>query len=66
MATTDLATISPEDNIQRALQIMSEQGISQLPVVAGDNGKKMIATVREKDVITAYDNAVIRHEIETG
>ncbi len=66
VATTDLATISPEDNIQRALQIMSEQGISQLPVVAGDNGKKMIATVREKDVITAYDNAVIRHEIETG
>ena len=66
VATTDLATINPEDNIQRALQIMSEQGISQLPVVAGDNGKKVIATVREKDVITAYDNAVIRHEIETG
>lgn len=66
VATTDLATVSPEDNIQHALQIMSEQGISQLPVVAGDNGKKVIATLREKDVITAYDNAVIRHEIETG
>ncbi len=66
VATTDLATINPEDNIQLALQIMSEQGISQLPVVAEDNGKKVIATLREKDVITAYDNAVIRHEIETG
>jgi len=66
VATTDLATINPEDNIQRALQIMSEQGISQLPVVTGDDGKKVIATLREKDVITAYDNAVIRHEIETG
>jgi len=66
VATTDLTTISPEDNIQHALHIMSERGISQLPVVAGDNGKKVIATLREKDVLTAYDNAVIRHEIEKG
>ena len=66
VAATDLATVSPEDNIQHALHIMSKRGISQLPVVAGDNGKKVIATLREKDVITAYDNAIIRHEIEKG
>jgi len=66
VAATDLATVSPEDNIQHALHIMSKRGISQLPVVAGDNGKKVIATLREKDVITAYDNAIIRHEIERG
>ena len=66
VAATDLATVSPEDNIQHALHIMSKKGLSQLPVVAGDNGKKVIATLREKDVITAYDNAIIRHEIERG
>ena len=66
VAATDLATVSPEDNIQHALHVMSEQGISQLPVVTGDNGKKVVATLREKDVITAYDNAIIRHEIEKG
>jgi len=66
VAATDLATVSPEDNIQHALHIMSKKGLSQLPVVAGDNGKKVIATLREKDVITAYDNAIIRHEIEKG
>ena len=66
VAATDLATVSPEDNIQHAFHIMSEQGISQVPVVAGDNGKKVIATLKEKDVITAYDNAIIRHEIEKG
>ncbi len=66
VATTDLATVGPEDNIQHALQIMSERGISQLPVVTADNGKQVIATLREKDVIAAYDHAVIRREIDTG
>ena len=66
VATTDLATVSPEDNIQHALHVMSERGISQLPVVTEHNGKQVIATLREKDVIAAYDNAVIRREIETG
>ncbi|MBW1779634.1 MAG: chloride channel protein [Deltaproteobacteria bacterium] len=66
VATTDLATVGPEDTIQHALQIMSERGISQLPVVTVNNGKKVIATLREKDVIAAYDNAVIRREIDIG
>ena len=66
VATTDLATVSPDDTIQHALQVMSERGISQLPVVTQHNGKKIIATLREKDVIAAYDNAVIRREIQAG
>ncbi|HBF42522.1 MAG TPA: chloride channel protein [Desulfobacteraceae bacterium] len=66
VANTDLATVGPNDNIQTALQMMSKRGISQLPVVAGDNGKKVIATMTEKDVIAAYDKAVIRHEIDTA
>jgi len=66
VASTDLATVGPDDNIQHALQIMSERGISQLPVVMENNGKKVLATLREKDVIAAYDNAIIRREIDTG
>lgn len=66
VANTDLATVSAEDDIQKALQRMSERGISQLPVVGGDNRKKVIATLTEKDVIAAYDKAVIRHEIEAA
>jgi len=45
---------------------MSDRGISQLPVLGGDNGKKVIATLRERDVFAAYDKAVIRREIEMG
>ncbi len=64
VATTDLETLRPEDNILVALESMGKRGIAQLPVVGGNNGKKVIGTLRDKDVIAAYDKAVIRHEIE--
>lgn len=64
VATTDVATVGPEDSIQLALHKMSERGISQLPVVVEGNGRQVIATLREKDVMAAYDSAVVRREIE--
>jgi len=45
---------------------MSDLDISQLPVVGGENGKKVIGILRDKDVIAACDKAIIRKEIETG
>jgi chloride channel protein, CIC family len=66
VATTNLKTVNRQDSILKALQIMSDLGISQLPVLGGENGKKVIGTLRDKDVIAAYDKAIIRHEIETG
>jgi CIC family chloride channel protein len=64
VATTDIVTIRPSDNIQLALQEMSSRGISQLPVVAEDNSSKVIGTVSKRDVMAAYDKAVLHREIE--
>ena len=66
VATTDLVIVGQDDNIQVAMGLMGKRGISQLPVTGGENGRKILGTLREKDVIAAYDNAVIRHEIELG
>ena len=66
VATGDLVTVQPHESILKALQTMGALGISQLPVVGGENGKKVIGTLRDKDVIAAYDKAIIRKEIETG
>jgi len=66
IATANVATVSSEDRIQTALHIMGKRGISQLPVVAGANGRKVIGTLREKDLLAAYDKAVIRQEIKRG
>lgn len=64
VATTNVVTVGEDDNIQVAMSLMGNRGISQLPVTGGGDGRKLIGTLREKDVIAAYDNAVIRHEIE--
>ena len=66
VATTTLKTVTAHDSILKALQTMGDLGISQLPVVGEENGKKVIGTLRDKDVIAAYDKAIIRHEIEAG
>ena len=64
VATTDVITIRPSDNIQLALQEMGSRGISQLPVVADDDSRKVIGTLSKKDVLAAYDKAVFHREIE--
>jgi len=64
IATTDVITVTPADNIQVALQLMSSKGISQLPVVKEKNSRDLIGDLREKDLLAAYDKAVLRREIE--
>ena len=65
VATDNPKTVRAHDSILTALQTMSSLGVSQLPVVGGENGKKVIGILRDKDVIAAYDKAIIRREIET-
>lgn len=64
VASLDVKTITPEDNIQKALRIMSRKGISQLPVVKDKQNKILIGCLREKDILSAYDNEVIQSEIQ--
>jgi CIC family chloride channel protein len=64
VATTDVVTIGPFDNIQLALREMGRRGISQLPVVAESDNRKVIGTVSKRDVLAAYDKAVVNREIE--
>jgi len=66
VATTNLKTVKRQDSILKALRIMSDLGISQLPVVGGENERKVIGILRDKDVLAAYDKAIIRRELETG
>jgi CIC family chloride channel protein len=64
IATTEVITIHPSDNLQVALEEMGDRGISQLPVVEEYGAKKVIGTISKKDVLAAYERAVIRREME--
>jgi CIC family chloride channel protein len=62
VATTDVITISPSDSIQDALYKMGRYGISHLPVVEEDDKGKVIGTLDKKNVMAAYNKAVINRE----
>ncbi len=64
IATKDVSTVRASDNVQLALEKMGFRGISQLPVVAEDNGIKVVGTVNKKDVLAAYERTTVRREIE--
>lgn len=64
VCTKNPVTVGPQDDIQKAMRLMGMRGISQLPVVAQDAGGRVLGALRQKDVLAAYDKAVIRREIE--
>jgi len=64
IATREVSVVTPADDMQTALHLMSEKGVSQLPVVSETEPKKVLGIVRQKDILTAYDKAVLRREME--
>jgi len=64
VGTVKIITIHPSDSILLALQKMTDKGISHLTVVSEDDGGKVVGTVSQRDVMTAYDKAVLKREID--
>ncbi len=62
VATTDVITVIPEDTLETALRKMGIKGISQLPVVRGDDPRKVIGVLKEKDLIAVYNREVFARE----
>lgn len=65
VASTRLAALTPEDSLFTALEIMSNGRYSQLPVLDPASGK-LIGTLRQKDLLAAYDKEVLRHGMPGG
>jgi CIC family chloride channel protein len=63
VATRNVVTVTPSDNIQHALQLIISRGISQLPVVREGDSRDLLGTLREKDVLAAYNKAILQREI---
>ncbi len=62
VATTNIISITPSDNIQDALYKMGRNGISHLPVVEEEDDRKIVGTLNKKDVMAVYNKAVINRE----
>jgi CBS domain-containing protein len=47
IASRDLVTVSPDDDLDRALELMAENQVRRLPVVEGD---KLVGIVAQRDI----------------
>ncbi|WP_018123767.1 chloride channel protein [Desulfovibrio oxyclinae] len=61
ICTTDLATIHMEDTLQTALDLITEKGVSQLPVVDADG--RLIGSLTESAINSAYGQELVRQEL---
>jgi CIC family chloride channel protein len=61
--TTDVATVSIEDNLSTAMEKISIGDYSILPVVSMEDPLKMVGILTRRDILEAYDQAVIKRAI---
>jgi CIC family chloride channel protein len=66
LATEDLVTVSSEDDLFTALEKISVKDFSTLPVVASDDPHQLIGIVTRRDIIGAYENAVLKKSLFKG
>ncbi len=61
VASSDLATVSPDENLDRALQLLAERQIRRLPVVEGE---KLVGIVAQADIARHGDDAQTGQVVE--
>ncbi len=59
IATIPAISVTTEDNLAKALALINENGIERLPVVrSGENPKKVVGILSQRDVMSAYNRAL--------
>ena len=61
--TPDVVTVTIEDNLDTALNKITAEDFSILPVVSPDDPLKMLGILTRRDILEAYDQAVIKKAI---
>jgi CIC family chloride channel protein len=56
LATENVLTVTPDDDLHTALRRFTQKNIDDIPVVAADDPKKVIGMLSRKELIAAYDD----------
>jgi CIC family chloride channel protein len=62
IATEQVITLTPEDNLNTAMEKFSIKDIEEIPVVSIIDPVHLVGMVRRKDVISAYNKEVLKRE----
>jgi len=63
LATSEVVTVSTEDDLFEALEKISLKDFSILPVVSPDNPSQLVGILTRRDILGAYDKAVIKQSL---
>jgi len=66
IATKDVVTVTSENNLYQALEAITLRDFSIMPVVSPVNRLKLEGVLTRRDIIGAYDKAVIKESILHG
>lgn len=62
LATSDVITLTPSDNLHIAMRRFNLKDITAIPVVDVNDPKKVLGMIQRKDVLDAYNREVLRRE----
>ena len=60
--TSQVVTVVPDDDLNTALNHFTSLNIDELPVVDPENPKRLIGTIRHKELIAAYNRRLLEHK----
>jgi len=63
IATSDVVTITTDDNLYNALEKITFKDFSILPVVSTDDSTKLMGVLTRRDIMGAYNKAVIKKSL---
>jgi len=59
LATNKVQVLTPEQNLNEAMEIFSQLDVDQLPVVRNDDKAKVIGMLTRGDVMAAYNREIL-------
>ena len=66
LSTSNVITITENQNLDTALKKIGVKNIEQLPVVDEDNSRKIIGILSRRDIFAAYNKALIDRSLAEG
>jgi len=63
LATPNVVTVSSEDNLYTTLEKISRRDFATLPVVSPRDPGELVGLISRRDIIGAYDKAVLKKSL---
>ncbi len=63
LATSDVITVTEEEDLDQAMKKIGYRNIEQLPVVDRQTGRKLVGIISRRDMVSAYNRALMTRSL---